>query len=111
MGTNPLIETEIEALAYLAFGKPRTQKKAVELIYGKSYDEVNIQPFVDAKESLLDKGFIQKCDEKERNARYEADHDQDIKDLLDNYGFLKRRQDKISLDNAEILTFVVTKMI
>lgn len=111
METNPLIDSEMEALAYLAFGKPRTQKEAVELIYGKDYDEVNIQPFVDARESLLDKGFIQKCDEKERGGRYEADHEQDMKSLLGNSGFIRRDQDKISLDTPEILTFVVTKMV
>jgi len=111
METNPLIDTEMEALAYLAFGKPRTQKEAIELIYGKDYDEVNIQPFVDAKETLLDKGFIQKCDEKQRGASYEADHDQDINSLLDNSGFIRCDQDKISLDTPEILTFVVTKMV
>lgn len=63
--------SSLEGLTYLAFLKPRTQKEAVELIYNKDYQEVGITPFKQAREKLVQHGFVS-SNGKLRNAEFQS---------------------------------------
>jgi hypothetical protein len=59
----------LDSLVYLSFVEPKTQKEAVKLLYNKSYEEVNMRPFREARKKLTQQGYL-KHDGSMRNATF-----------------------------------------
>lgn len=93
------IESEMELLVYLAFGKQKTQKEAVEMIYKKNYQDVNIKPFANARDSLVEKDMLEVV-EAGRNQVLEAkDTVYDLEEVKETRWF-REGDNRIELDRT-----------
>lgn len=57
---------------YAAFIEPKTQKEAVEIVYDKSYQDINMRPFREARKRLTNKGLLENVDGSMRNATFKS---------------------------------------
>lgn len=77
--------SDFEEMVYLVFMKERTQKEALELIYNEDYGNININPFKDAREELMSKGYLE-SDGKLRNAKFKSTPEPVIEATKENRG-------------------------
>lgn len=57
---------------YAAFIQPKTQKEAVKMVYDKSYRDINMRPFREARKRLTNKGLLENVDGSLRNATFRS---------------------------------------
>lgn len=103
------LESEMELIVYIAFGREKTQKEAIEQIYERSYENVNILPFKNARENLQKKGLVERTSEKLRNTTFKSQGlDEDFETLADSKWFLT--ENRVKLDKSEILENIIREL-
>lgn len=76
----------MDSLLYLLFMNENTQKDAIETLYDREYDSINVTPFTNARERMLQKGWLE-SDGSLRGAKFKTnlkpfiDYVADEKDL------------------------------
>ncbi|MFB6182793.1 MAG: hypothetical protein ABEI78_01885 [Candidatus Nanohaloarchaea archaeon] len=81
----------MESVLYLLFMQERTQKEAIEFMYGKEYSDVNVVPFKKARENLMSDNLLS-SDGSLRNASFRSNTDY----------FLSKIEEKASERGKEI---------
>ena len=94
----------MDSLVYISFIEPKTQQEAVELVYNKSYDEINMRPFREARKRLIRSGEL-KSDGSMRNATFTSSMQPFIEDVEKTYTEKLGRE--MSSKNAERLFKIV----
>lgn len=60
-----------ESVLYLLFMKERTQKEAIEFIYGKDYSKINVRPFKESRKKMIEDKALE-SDGSLRNASFKS---------------------------------------
>ncbi|MFB6182635.1 MAG: hypothetical protein ABEI78_01080 [Candidatus Nanohaloarchaea archaeon] len=92
---------------YLSFIDPKTQKEAVEMIYNKDYENINMRPFRQAREELQNTGRLD-WDGKMRNGTFTSVGDFEDRSKYTRENLLQT--DILTTDEEDRMTFDSSKV-